>query len=103
MSVKINELTTEIQKSGVFRSNLYTVQITFPQILQGKLGLENTLRLTPRIDRVTLPSRQIRGIMQKSSYRELRMIPTSYQNLEDLSMSIILSTDQRERKMFLGW
>ena len=103
MSVKINELTTEIQKSGVFRSNLYTVQITFPQILQGKLGLENTLRLTPRIDRVTLPSRQIRGVMQKSAYREFRMIPTSYQNLEDLSMSIILSTDQRERKMFLGW
>ena len=103
MSVKINELTTEIQKSGVFRSNLYTVQITFPQILQGKLGLENTLRLTPRIDRVTLPSRQIRGVMQKSAYREFRMIPTSYQNLEDLSMSIILSTDLRERKMFLGW
>ena len=97
MSVKITDLTAEIQNSGVLRSNLYGVRIQFPAVL----GFGNMV--SPRIDRVTLPSRQIRGIMQKSSYRELRMIPTAYQNLEDLSMSIILSTDMRERKMMLAW
>ena len=97
MSVKITDLTAEIQNSGVLRSNLYGVRIQFPAVL----GFGNMV--SPRIDRVTLPSRQIRGVMQKSSYSELRMIPTAYQNLEDLSMSIILSTDMRERKMMLAW
>ena len=102
MSVNIKGLTAAITDSGVLRNNLYTVKIEVPPILMNSFGTKSDA-LIPRVDRVTLPSRQIRGIMQKSSYRELRMIPTSYQNLEDLSMSIILSTDQRERKMFLGW
>ena len=102
MSVNIKELTAAITDSGVLRINLYTVKIKLPQILMSSFGTKSDA-LIPRVDRVTLPSRQIRGIMQKSSYRELRMIPTSYQNLEDLSMSIILSTDMRERKMMLAW
>ena len=117
MSVNIKGLTAAITDSGVLRNNLYTAKIELPRILMsprsstsflqqagfgGGFGEESNT-LIPRIDRVTLPSRQIRGIMQKSSYRELRMIPTSYQNLEDLSMSIILSSDMRERKMMLAW
>ena len=102
MSVNIKGLTAAITDSGVLRNNLYTVKIELPQILMSSFGTKSDA-LIPRVDRVTLPSRQVRGIMQKSSYRELRMIPTTYQNLEDLSMSIILSTDMRERKMMLAW
>ena len=102
MSVNIKGLTAAITDSGVLRNNLYTVKIELPRILMSSFGTKSDA-LIPRVDRVTLPSRQVRGIMQKSSYRELRMIPTAYQNLEDLSMSIILSTDMRERKMMLAW
>ena len=103
MSINIDQFTKSVANSGVLRSNLYTVVVKFPDSLTNEIGRDLIENLTPRIDRITLPTKQLRGVIQKSAYRETRLVPTAYQNLDDLSMQILLSSDMREKKMFLAW
>lgn len=101
MPIKISELTAEIQKTGIMNSNSYVVRILFPKSLNNlsdKFG-----DMVPRIQRINLPERALATIQQKSSYRESINIPKGYSGFTDLSMSILLSSDMREKKLLMAW
>ena len=48
-------------------------------------------------------SRALSIISQRSSYRENINIPKGYSGFADLSMSILLSSDMREKKLLMAW
>ena len=105
MGANITSFVEEISKGGVTKTNQYAVIISPPSSLNGlasNYGI-NFDDLAYRIQRVTLPSRQMKPIMQKSVFRELRPLPVGYNSLDDVTMQILLSTDLRERKVFLEW
>ena len=102
MSVRINDLTKSITKHGILSPNVYTVSIKMPPQFSGhQMGFDEDL--APRIQRITLPERQISVIEQKSAYRESRSIPKGYSPFGNLSMSILLSENFREKRMLMGW
>ena len=101
MPINIAELTTQIQKTGIMNPNSYVVIIKFPESLirlDGKF-----VDMAPRIQRISLPERSLSTIQQKSSYRENINIPKGYSSFGDLSMSILLSSDMREKKLLMAW
>ena len=101
MSVNINELATKIGQSGTMSPNRYVVNIK-PPISRGmhrRYGDE----ISPRIQRVGLPERALSTIQQRSAYRESINIPKGYGSFSDISMSIILSADMREKKLLMAW
>ena len=59
--------------------------------------------MAPRIQRINLPERALSIISQRSSYRENINIPKGYSGFADLSMSILLSSDMREKKLLMAW
>ena len=102
MSVNINELTTTVGRTGFMSPNRYTVNIKPPSIASG-LASFFTDEISPRIQRVGLPERALSTIQQRSSYREGINIPKGYGSFSDISMSIILSADMREKKLLMAW
>ena len=102
MSVNINELTTTVGRTGFMSPNRYTVNIKPPSIASG-LASFFTDEISPIIQRVGLPERALSTIQQRSSYRESINIPKGYGSFSDLSMSILLSSDMRERKLLMAW
>ena len=105
MGANITSFVEEISKGGVTKTNQYAVIISPPSSLNGlasNYGI-NFDDLAYRIQRVTLPSRQMKPIMQKSVFRELRPLPVGYNSLDDVTMQIVLSSDLEERKFFLAW
>ena len=101
MSVGVNELTKSIIAHGTFSPSKYAVSIELPTGI--KKGNEFTEDLVPRIQRVTLPEREISVIEQKSAYRETRSIPKGYSPFANLSMSILLSANLREKRILMLW
>ena len=105
MGANITSFVEEISKGGVTKTNQYAVKISPPSSLNGlasNYGI-NFDDLAYRIQRVTLPSRQMKPIMQKSVFRELRPLPVGYNSLDDVTMQIVLSSDLKERRFFLAW
>ena len=105
MGANITSFVEEISKGGVAKTNQYVVIISPPSSLNGlasNYGI-NFDDLAYRIQRVTLPSRQMKPIMQKSVFRELRPLPVGYNSLDDVTMQIVLSSDLKERRFFLAW
>lgn len=105
MSVGVNtehSLTQSIFTHGTFSPNTYAVSIRMPgKFIGTKIGFDASL--APRIQRITLPEREISVIDQKSAYRESRSIPKGYSSFGNLSMSILLSEDLREKKTLMMW
>ena len=108
MAANIKTFVTEIANTGTFKTNQFFVKVGFPKLITDTILNTSDWsnfsdNLVYRIQRVTLPSRQMKPIMQKSVFRELRPIPVGYNSFDDLTMQILLSTDLRERKVFLEW
>ena len=108
MAANIKTFVTEIANTGTFKTNQFFVKVGFPKLITDTILNTSDWpnfsdNLMYRIQRVTLPSRQMKPIMQKSVFRELRPIPVGYNSFDDLTMQILLSTDLRERKVFLEW
>jgi len=106
MSVRVDDLTKSITKHGTLSPNAYVVSIKMPPqfIGSGRKAQKNFDEdLAPRIQRITLPEREMSVIEQKSAYRESRSIPKGYSPFGNLSMSILLSENFREKRMLMGW
>jgi len=108
MAANIKTFVEEIANTGTFKTNQFFVKVGFPKLITDTILNTSDWpnfsdNLVYRIQRVTLPSRQMKPIMQKSVFRELRPIPVGYNSFDDLTMQILLSTDLRERKVFLEW
>ena len=104
MGASIKNFIAEISAGGVTKTNQYVVTFTkLPLTVKpSDYGIDSNA-LAYRIQRVTLPSRQMKPIMQKSVFRELRPLPVGYNTLDDVTMQIVLSSDLKERKFFLAW
>ena len=102
MSINVKELITIVGRTGFMSPNQYTVNIKPPSIASS-FRSNYTYEISPRIQRVNLPERALSTIQQRSSYREGINIPKGYGSFSDLSMSIILSADMREKKLLLAW
>ena len=104
MAANIKSFVEEISKGGVTKTNQYVVTFAnLPSLVKpSDYGIDSST-IAYRIQRVTLPSRQMKPIMQKSVFRELRPLPVGYNSLDDVTMQIVLSSDLRERKFCLAW
>ena len=102
MSINVKELITIVGRTGFMSPNQYTVNIKPPSIASS-FRSNYTYEISPRIQRVNLPERALSTIQQRSSYREGINIPKGYGSFSDLSMSIILSADMREKKLLMAW
>lgn len=103
-SFGLNEFSAELGKSGFARTSYFTVMITPPSKLleidsKVKDGFGKPMSL--RIEQAELPARAPLYLQQRY-YGPLRNIPYGY-NSQQLTLTIILSEDMRERNFFLRW
>jgi len=98
MPFNINNLVSSINKSGIAKSSHFEVQITGA----GSSSLEQDMMA--RIDTVELPGRSLMTAEHKfNNYGPLNKVPYGGQTYTDLTISIILSEDMREKEYFEIW
>jgi len=100
MPFNLREFTSEINKNGIANPAYFAVMITLPQALLAKFPEANR-SLMFRIESASLPTRTVLTHDQRY-YGPIRRIPYGFTSL-DLTMSVILSEDMREREIFLAW
>lgn len=98
MTFNVNNLVSSINKSGVAKTSHFEVQITGA----GDSSLEQDMMA--RIDAVDLPGRSLLTAEHKfSNYGPINKVPYGGQTYGDLTLSIILSEDMREKEYFEIW
>jgi len=98
MTFNVNNLISSINKSGVAKASHFEVQITGA----GDSSLEESMMA--RIESVELPGRSLMTAEHKfTNYGPINKVPYGGQTYGDLSMSIILSEDMREKEYFEVW
>ena len=111
MSFGINEFLSQISKTGAAKQNLFQVRINPPSFrreetsggkVQGSAGEVDARHLAFRVDNVEIPGRTMQTIPYNSDYGPLRKIPYNPMYV-DVTTSIIVSDDFRERIYFEHW
>lgn len=98
MTFNVNNLISSINKTGVAKTTHFEVQITG----KGDAALEEAMMA--RIDTVELPGRSLMTAEHKfSNYGPLNKVPYGGQTYSDLTMTMILSEDMREKEYFEIW
>lgn len=97
MTFNVNNLVSSINKTGVAKTSHFEVQVTGA----GDASLENSMMA--RVDTVELPGRSLMTAEHKFSYGPINKVPYGGQTYGDLTMSIILSEDMREKEYFEVW
>ena len=98
MTFNVNNLISSINKTGVAKTSHFEVQVTGA----GDAGLENSMMA--RTDTIDLPGRSLMTAEHKfTNYGPLNKVPYGGQTYGDLTMSIIMSEDMREKEYFEIW
>ena len=98
MPFNVNNLVSSINKTGIAKASHFEVQITGA----GDVSLEESMMA--RIDTVDLPGRSLMTAEHKfTNYGPINKVPYGGQTYGDLTMSIILSEDMREKEYFEVW
>lgn len=98
MTFNVNNLVSSINKTGIAKTSHFEVQITGA----GDSGTEQGMMA--RIDTVDLPGRSLMTAEHKfGNYGPINKVPYGGQTYGDLTMSIILSEDMREKEYFEVW
>jgi len=98
MTFNVNNLISSINKTGVAKTSHFEVQVTGA----GDAGLENSMMA--RTDTIDLPGRSLMTAEHKfTNYGPLNKVPYGGQTYGDLTMSVILSEDMREKEYFEIW
>lgn len=98
MPFNVNNLVSSINKTGVAKTSHFEVQITGA----GDSTLEESMM--SRIDTVELPGRSLMTAEHKfTNYGPLNKVPYGGQTYGDLTISIIMSEDMREKEYFEVW
>lgn len=98
MTFNVNNLISSINKTGIAKTSHFEVQITG----KGDTYLEESLMA--RVDTVDLPGRALMTAEHKfSNYGPINKVPYGGQIYGDITMSIILSEDMREKEYFEIW
>jgi hypothetical protein len=103
MSFAINEFMSEISKNGTAKQNLFHATINPPVKLRQRFsGPVDAKHLSFRVTDVDIPGRQVQNIPYNSDIGALRKM--AYGALyTDITTSIILSDDMREKTFFHEW
>ena len=104
MSFGINEFLSHISKTGTAKQNLFQVRITPPPFSkpEGSAGEVDARHLSFRVDNVEIPGRTMQTIPYNTDFGPLRKIPYNPMYV-DVTTSIIVSDDFRERIYFEHW
>jgi hypothetical protein len=98
MTFNVNNLVSSLNKTGIAKTSHFEVQIT---------GADDTAieeGLMARVDSTELPGRSLMTAEHKfTNYGPLNKVPYGGQVYTDLSMTIILSEDMREKEYFEYW
>ncbi|MEK9696009.1 MAG: hypothetical protein VW270_09600 [Candidatus Poseidoniales archaeon] len=98
MPFNVNNLVSAINKSGVAKTSHFEVQVTGA----GDTNLENSMMA--RVDTIDLPGRSLATVEHKfTNYGPINKVPYGGQIYGDITMSIILSEDMREKEYFEVW
>jgi hypothetical protein len=102
----ITEILNTLEKTGIHVPNKYLLEVSFPpavlqQITQRGFTIDENLFV--RISRTIVPSDGVNLETRKSQSRNTQSIATDRENPSNLSFSIILSEDLRERQYFEIW
>ena len=100
MPFSLKEFNAEINKSGIANPSYFAVLITLPEKLISNFPQFGKSMLL-RIESASLPTRSILTHDQRY-YGPIRRIPYGFTAM-DLTMSIILSEDMREREVLMRW
>lgn len=96
----VKEFTSEIGKSGFASPAYFMVMITPPSTLAA--NLKTLTRAMPlRIEQASMPTRSILRHEQRY-YGPPRQIPYGFVS-QDITFTVILSEDMREREFFMAW
>lgn len=97
----INQLVQEIQSSGLAYNNRYEVLVYTPRFMgSSRINLMKSMSL--RCDSVTIPGRGF-STTPFRFYGPARNMPYEQIYSGEVSMSVMLSEDLRERKFFEEW
>lgn len=103
----IDDLLQSLRKTGIHTPNNYIFEISFPSAVLSQIrqqrGFDIDSDLFVRVNRVTLPGDAVKLETRLSQSRETQSIVTDRENPTNLSFSIILSEDLRERQYFEIW
>ena len=104
----IRSMIQTISNTGLLKPNLFTVSVTFPDILfpEGTSFAQErniTAALASRTSRVTLPENTLEVYELISDARMTLPIARSQGSFPPISFAMILSEDARERKYFEDW
>jgi hypothetical protein len=98
MTFNVNNLVSSINKTGVAKTSHFEVQIT---------GASDTYleeAMMTRIDSVEIPGRSLMTAEHKfTNYGPLNKVPYGGQTYGDLTISVIMSEDMREKEYFELW
>ena len=98
----INEITDSIIRSGVAYGNRYEVLIVPPSGLSSRNYGEETKQRMIRCDSVLIPGRALSTVPYRY-YGPARNMPYEPIYAGELTMTMLLSADLRERKFFEDW
>jgi hypothetical protein len=98
MTFNVNNLVSSINKTGIAKTSHFEVQITGI----GDTGMEQDLMT--RVESCDIPGRSLMTTEHKfQNYGPLNKVPYGGQVYTDVTMSIILSEDMREKEYFEIW
>lgn len=97
----INQLVQEIQSSGLAFTNRYEVLIYTPRFM-GSSRIDLMRSISMRCDAVTIPGRSF-STTPFRFYGPARNMPYEQIYSGEVSISVVLSEDLRERKFFEEW
>lgn len=101
ISANINQLVQEIQSSGLAFTNRYEVLIYTPRFM-GSSRLDLMRSISMRCDSVTIPGRSF-STTPFRFYGPARNMPYEQIYSGEVSISVVLSEDLRERRFFEEW
>ena len=97
----INQIWDSIKRTGVAFSNRYEILFNVPPIFNPG-NISELRNLTVRCDAVTVPGRSFSTVPYRF-YGPARNMPYEQIYSGEMTISMILSADMRERKFFEDW
>lgn len=100
MPFNLKEFTSEMHKSGIARPSYFMMMVNLPAALIQQFP-DFGKTITFRVESAQLPTRIIVSHDQRY-YGPIRRVPYGFLT-QDLTFTVILSEDYREREIFLRW
>jgi hypothetical protein len=98
MTFNIQNMLSSINKSGIAKTSHFEVQLTGP----GEVSSEESLMI--RTDAVEIPGRSLMTAEHKfSNYGPINKVPYGGQVYGDVTLTVTLSQDMREKEYFEIW